>query len=132
METCYQYSSQNHRAIISPTLRSCYTHLAVDFRTPLSLHYSRTIFVLQRIASYAHASFCVDCVLRGPVISFFDVFSVSALMQVLEVSDADWSQQDVRKVFDDALTSGDVEKNDQGDIALHGVTYLVWTSKVPS
>jgi hypothetical protein len=40
--------------------------------------------------------------------------------------------QDAQKVFEDALAGDDVEKNDKGEIALHGVTYLFWTSKVPS
>ncbi|KAK0737690.1 S-adenosyl-L-methionine-dependent methyltransferase [Apiosordaria backusii] len=33
------------------------------------------------------------------------------------------------KVFKEALQSPDVERNESGEIALHGVTYFVWTKK---
>ncbi|KAK4177657.1 S-adenosyl-L-methionine-dependent methyltransferase [Triangularia setosa] len=36
------------------------------------------------------------------------------------------------KVFKDVLRSPDVERNDNGEIALHGVTYFVWTKKFNS
>jgi len=36
-----------------------------------------------------------------------------------------------KKVFNEALAGDDVETNEKGEIALHGVTYLFWTSKVP-
>lgn len=34
-----------------------------------------------------------------------------------------------QKVFD-ALKKSDVERNDKGEVAVHGVTYVGWASKV--
>lgn len=34
------------------------------------------------------------------------------------------------KVFKEALQSPDVERNERGEIALHGITYLAWTKKI--
>jgi hypothetical protein len=31
----------------------------------------------------------------------------------------------------DALNGPDVETNEKGEVALHGRTYLVWTTKIP-
>jgi len=43
----------------------------------------------------------------------------------------DLQMQNARKVFDEALAGEDVEMNEKGEVALHGATYLVWTSRVP-
>nr|OQO24333.1 hypothetical protein B0A51_05560 [Rachicladosporium sp. CCFEE 5018] len=37
-----------------------------------------------------------------------------------------------RKVFDDAINAPDVEVNEKGEVAVHGTTYVVWTTKVPA
>jgi len=42
------------------------------------------------------------------------------------------TQQKAQQFFDDVLEYKDVEKNGEGEVALHGVTYLAWTSKVPA
>lgn len=34
------------------------------------------------------------------------------------------------RVFREALTGEDVERNDKGEVALHGVTFLAWTDRV--
>ena len=39
-------------------------------------------------------------------------------------------KEDVRKTVFDALKGGDVERNEKGEVAVHGVTYLAWTSRV--
>lgn len=31
----------------------------------------------------------------------------------------------------DALNSPDVETNDKGEVAIHGNTYVIWTTKIP-
>jgi hypothetical protein len=53
-------------------------------------------------------------------------------VRCLTRSDANSRGQDARKIFEDAMAGEDVEKNDKEEIALHGVTYLFWTSKVPA
>ena len=35
-----------------------------------------------------------------------------------------------KAVFEDALAGADVERNDKGEIALHGVTYFAWTDRL--
>ncbi|KAF2794036.1 methyltransferase domain-containing protein [Melanomma pulvis-pyrius CBS 109.77] len=40
--------------------------------------------------------------------------------------------KDTRRLFDDALSGADVERNEQGAIAVHGATVLAWTSKIPT
>jgi hypothetical protein len=39
-------------------------------------------------------------------------------------------KEEVRESVFDALKGDDVERNDKGEIAVHGVTYLAWTSRV--
>lgn len=39
-------------------------------------------------------------------------------------------REEVRKAVFDALKGNDVERNERGEVALHGVTYLAWTSRV--
>ena len=39
--------------------------------------------------------------------------------------------QRVEKEFFEALKMDDVERNDEGKVAVHGGTYWVWTSKIP-
>lgn len=34
------------------------------------------------------------------------------------------------KVFKDALAGDDVERNEKGEIAAHGVTYFAWTDRI--
>ena len=38
--------------------------------------------------------------------------------------------KNTKETFTKALKDESVEKNDKGEIALHGVTYAVWTSRV--
>jgi hypothetical protein len=40
--------------------------------------------------------------------------------------------QKTRKVFDEALAGSDVEKDEKGQVALHGATYAFWTTKIPA
>ncbi|KAK3079869.1 hypothetical protein LTS18_003715 [Coniosporium uncinatum] len=40
--------------------------------------------------------------------------------------------ENARKVFDEALSSPDVERNNEGKIAVHGRTVMAWTSKIPA
>ncbi|KAL9619791.1 MAG: hypothetical protein Q9160_005627 [Pyrenula sp. 1 TL-2023] len=49
--------------------------------------------------------------------------------QLAKLSDAE--KQQVKKRFDDVLDADDVERNENGKIAVHGKTYWVWTSKIP-
>jgi hypothetical protein len=39
-------------------------------------------------------------------------------------------KEEVRKEVYDALKEDRVERNAEGEVALHGVTYLAWTSRV--
>lgn len=39
--------------------------------------------------------------------------------------------EETRQVFDEALSGSDVERNEKGEIAVHGSTVLAWTSKIP-
>ncbi|KAE9975834.1 hypothetical protein EG327_008324 [Venturia inaequalis] len=57
----------------------------------------------------------------------WDRFSTLSQIAVLEGE----ALQNARKVFDEALASDDVETNEKGEVALHGATYLCWTSRVP-
>lgn len=45
---------------------------------------------------------------------------------------ADELLQKVKKMFLDAVDADDVEKNDNGEVAIHGSTYTYWTTKVPA
>jgi len=36
------------------------------------------------------------------------------------------------KVYTDAVNAADVETNDKGQLALHGMTVSIWTTKIPS
>lgn len=42
------------------------------------------------------------------------------------------TSQKNRAAFDEILSGDDVEKNDDGFIAVHGNTVLAWTSKIPA
>lgn len=35
-----------------------------------------------------------------------------------------------RRVFDEALAMDDVERNEKGEIAVHGHTYMAWTDRL--
>ncbi|KJX94565.1 2-heptaprenyl-1 4-naphthoquinone methyltransferase like protein [Zymoseptoria brevis] len=37
-----------------------------------------------------------------------------------------------KKTFMDAINGGDVEKNENGDVIIHGNSYAYWTSKIPA
>lgn len=37
----------------------------------------------------------------------------------------------MKKRVEEVLDADDVERNDKGQIAIHGRTYWVWTSKIP-
>jgi hypothetical protein len=45
---------------------------------------------------------------------------------VLEEDD----RKKVRNEVFEAMKGGDVERNEKGEVALHGVTYMAWTSRV--
>lgn len=52
---------------------------------------------------------------------------------LVEVGFADLlSPQITRKVFDDAINGPDVEENEKGEVAFHGITYGYWTTKIPA
>ncbi|OCK78826.1 S-adenosyl-L-methionine-dependent methyltransferase [Lepidopterella palustris CBS 459.81] len=36
-----------------------------------------------------------------------------------------------KHAFDDAINGDDVEMNEKGEVALHGITFFAWTSKIP-
>ncbi|KAL1304954.1 hypothetical protein AAFC00_003864 [Neodothiora populina] len=36
------------------------------------------------------------------------------------------------KIFTDAINAPDVETNDKGEVALHGMTMAIWTTKIPA
>jgi hypothetical protein len=40
-------------------------------------------------------------------------------------------KQEFRRTFDTALSDAEVERNEKGEIAVHGTTVLAWTSKIP-
>ena len=40
--------------------------------------------------------------------------------------------QDTYKFFEDTVNASDVETNEKGEVAVHGSTYIYWTTKVPS
>ncbi|KAF2016070.1 methyltransferase [Aaosphaeria arxii CBS 175.79] len=39
--------------------------------------------------------------------------------------------EETRRIFDEALAGIDVERNQQGQVAVHGTTVVVWASKIP-
>ena len=48
-----------------------------------------------------------------------------------QIANLDAAKKDkVRKTVADALKGEDVERNEKGEVAVHGVTYLAWTSRV--
>ena len=49
-----------------------------------------------------------------------------------EVHITDSAQQKVKTEVFEAMSGPDVEKNEQGEVALHGRTVLYWTNSVPS
>ncbi|KAK0672808.1 S-adenosyl-L-methionine-dependent methyltransferase [Cercophora samala] len=53
---------------------------------------------------------------------------INTLSQVAILEGSD--REAAVKVFKEALRSSDVERNEKEEIALHGVTYFVWTKKV--
>ncbi|KAL8304283.1 hypothetical protein RB597_004480 [Gaeumannomyces tritici] len=53
---------------------------------------------------------------------------INTLSQVAVLKDA--QKDEARRTFDQALEGPDVERNDKGEIALHGITYLAWTDKI--
>ncbi|KAJ9645090.1 hypothetical protein H2199_003094 [Coniosporium tulheliwenetii] len=57
----------------------------------------------------------------------WDRFNTLSQIAVLEGEE----RERVRQIFDDAVNSDDVETNEKGEIALHGVTVTAWTTKVP-
>ncbi|EON65043.1 hypothetical protein W97_04278 [Coniosporium apollinis CBS 100218] len=57
----------------------------------------------------------------------WDRFNTLSQIAVLEGEE----RERVRQIFDDAVNSDDVETNEKGEIALHGVTVTAWTSKIP-
>ncbi|VBB72789.1 Putative methyltransferase [Podospora comata] len=55
---------------------------------------------------------------------------INTLSQVAILEGSD--REAAVRVFKEALQSPDVERNEKGEIALHGVTYFVWTKKLDS
>ncbi|KAK3941829.1 S-adenosyl-L-methionine-dependent methyltransferase [Diplogelasinospora grovesii] len=53
---------------------------------------------------------------------------ISTLSHVVALEGAE--REAAVKTFDDALSSSDVERNDKGEIAVHGVTYFAWTDRI--
>ena len=46
----------------------------------------------------------------------------------------DWLTWDIKRTYRtvmDALNSPEVEVNENGEVAVHGLTYIVWTTKIP-
>lgn len=39
-------------------------------------------------------------------------------------------REQVLKIFDEALAGDDVQRNEKGEIAMHGQTYFAWTSSL--
>ncbi|KAI1336869.1 S-adenosyl-L-methionine-dependent methyltransferase [Xylariaceae sp. FL0016] len=39
-------------------------------------------------------------------------------------------REDAEKLFNETMNGADVEKNEKGEIAVHGVTYFVWTDRL--
>ncbi|KAG0651131.1 putative methyltransferase [Hyphodiscus hymeniophilus] len=52
----------------------------------------------------------------------------TTLSQIANLSEV--RKEEVRKTVFEALSGDDVERNEKGEIAVHGVTYLAWTSRV--
>ena len=55
-------------------------------------------------------------------------FRYSTLSQIANLDAT--RKEEVRKRLFDALRGNDVERNEEGEIAVHGVTYMAWTSRV--
>ncbi|KAF2766014.1 S-adenosyl-L-methionine-dependent methyltransferase [Teratosphaeria nubilosa] len=54
---------------------------------------------------------------------------ITTLSQVAMLGDAD--RERAHETIMDALDSPDTKANEEGEVAVHGSTYLVWTSKIP-
>lgn len=39
-------------------------------------------------------------------------------------------RENASRVFKEALNGDDVERNEKGEIAVHGVTYFAWTDRI--
>lgn len=52
----------------------------------------------------------------------------TTLSQVANLDET--KREEIRKQVSTVLKEGDTERNEKGEIALHGVTYLCWTSRV--
>jgi len=52
----------------------------------------------------------------------------TTLSQIANLDDG--KKEEVRKQIFAALKGDDVERNDKGEVALHVVTYMAWTSRV--
>lgn len=52
----------------------------------------------------------------------------ATLSQIANLDDG--KKEEVRKRVFETLKGDDVERNDKGEVAVHGVTYLAWTSRV--
>lgn len=54
-------------------------------------------------------------------------------LEVLDrVVDADLEQQDIKSKTMEAIEKSEDERNDKGELALHGRTVFYWTNAVPS
>lgn len=53
---------------------------------------------------------------------------INTLSQIAVLTGED--REAVVKVFKDTLLEDDVERNQKGEIAVHGVTYFAWTDRI--
>jgi hypothetical protein len=53
---------------------------------------------------------------------------IATLSQVAVLEGAE--RERAAEVFREALGEGDVERNDKGEVALHGATFFAWTTRI--
>lgn len=59
--------------------------------------------------------------------ALWDRLSTLSQIAVLEGEE----RQKVKKVLEDALKEDDVQRNEKGEVELHGMTVAAWTTKIP-
>ncbi|KAF1355379.1 S-adenosyl-L-methionine-dependent methyltransferase [Delphinella strobiligena] len=57
----------------------------------------------------------------------WDRFNTLSQIAILEGEE----RERVYKIYSDAINAPDVETNDKGEVAIHGRTFSVWTTKIP-
>lgn len=53
---------------------------------------------------------------------------INTLSQIAVLAGQD--RENAIKIFKEALNGDDVERNERGEIAVHGVTYFAWTDRL--